>query len=199
MRPQPSIRRDGRHTPQTYTPTDTANYSTVSGIEVTVHATQPIDASMFSIEDTDIRYTGNPVMPTVTSSTVPSDQYTVTYENNVAIGQATAIVTANNRNYSGTCKIPFEIKPTNAATNYQHSTTAQSGDIILTVQWNDPKLGQRPRSMYRQQAEAVLTSSAWMRRHTWIPTVATKALPTPAAINGSNTLANVHRTITSSK
>ena len=126
----------------TYTPADTANYSTVSGIEVTVHATQPIDASMFSIEDTDIRYTGNPVMPTVTSSTVPSDQYTVTYENNVAIGQATAIVTATNRNYSGTCKIPFEIKPTNAATNYQHSTTAQSGDIMLTVQWNDPKLGQ---------------------------------------------------------
>ena len=126
----------------TYTPTDTANYSTVSGIEVTVHAMQPIDASMFSIEDTDIRYTGNPVMPTVTSSTVPSDQYTVTYENNVAIGQATAIVTANNQNYSGTCKIPFEIKPTNAAANYQHSTTAQSGDIMLTVQWNDPKLGQ---------------------------------------------------------
>ena len=126
----------------TYTPADTANYSTVSGIEVTVHATQPIDASMFSIEDTDIRYTGNPVMPTVTSSTVPSDQYTVTYENNVAIGQATAIVTANNQNYSGTCKIPFEIKPTNAAANYQHSTTAQSGDIILTVQWNDPQRGQ---------------------------------------------------------
>ena len=126
----------------TYTPADTANYSTVSGIEVTVHAMQPIDASMFSIEDTDIRYTGNPVMPTVTSSTVPSDQYTVTYENNVAIGQATAIVTANDQNYSGTCKIPFEIKPTNAAANYQHSTTAQSGDILLTVQWNDPKLGQ---------------------------------------------------------
>ena len=126
----------------TYTPADTANYSTVSGIEITVHATQPIDASMFSIEDTDIRYTGNPVMPTVTSSTVPSDQYTVTYENNVAIGQATAIVTATNQNYSGTCKIPFEIKPTNAAANYQHSTTAQSGDIMLTVQWNDPKLGQ---------------------------------------------------------
>lgn len=126
----------------TYTPADTANYSTVSGIEVTVHATQPIDASMFSIKDTDIRYTGNPVMPTVTSSTVPSDQYTVTYENNVAIGQATAIVTATNQNYSGTCKIPFEIKPTNAAANYQHSTTAQSGDIMLTVQWNDPQLGQ---------------------------------------------------------
>ena len=126
----------------TYTPADTANYSTVSGIEVTVHATRPIDASMFSIEDTDIRYTGNPVMPTVTSSTVPSDQYTVTYENNVAIGQATAIVTATNQNYSGTCKIPFEIKPTNAAANYQHSTTAQSGDIILTIQWNDPQLGQ---------------------------------------------------------
>ena len=126
----------------TYTPTDTANYSTVSGIEVMVHAMQPIDASMFSIEDTDIRYTGNPVMPTVTSPTVPSDQYTVTYENNVAIGQATAIVTATNQNYSGTCKIPFEIKPTNAAANYQHSTTAQSGDIMLTVQWNDPKLGQ---------------------------------------------------------
>lgn len=126
----------------TYTPADTANYSTVSGIEITVHATQPIDASMFSIEDTDIRYTGNPVMPTVTSLTVPSDQYTVTYENNVAIGQATAIVTANNQNYSGTCKIPFEIKPTNTAANYQHSTTAQSGDIVLTVQWNDPQLGQ---------------------------------------------------------
>ena len=126
----------------TYTPADTANYSTVTGIEVTVHAMRPIDASMFSIEDTDIRYTGNPVMPTVTSSTVPSDQYTVTYENNVAIGQATAIVTANNQNYSGTCKIPFEIKPANAAANYQHSTTAQSGDIMLTVQWNDPKLGQ---------------------------------------------------------
>ena len=126
----------------TYTPADTASYSTVSGIEVTVHAMRPIDASMFSIEDTDIRYTGDPVMPTVTSSTVPSDQYTVTYENNVAIGQATAIVTANNQNYSGTCKIPFEIKPTNAAANYQHSTTAQSGDVMLTVQWNDPKLGQ---------------------------------------------------------
>ena len=50
----------------TYTPADTANYSTISGIEVTVHATQPIDASMFSIEDADIRYTGNPMMPTVT-------------------------------------------------------------------------------------------------------------------------------------
>lgn len=97
---------------------------------------------MFSIEDTDIRYTGNPVMPTVTSSTVPSDQYTVAYENNVAIGQATAVVTADDQNYSGTCAIPFEIKPANAAANYQHSTTAQSGDITLTVQWNDPRLGQ---------------------------------------------------------
>ena len=116
--------------------------SAASGTNVTANATQPIDASMFSIEDTDIRYTGNPVMPTVTSSTVPSDQYTVAYENNVAIGQATAVVTADDQNYSGTCAIPFEIKPANAATNYQHSTTAQSGDITLTVQWNDPRLGQ---------------------------------------------------------
>ncbi len=116
--------------------------SAASGTNVTANATQPIDASMFSIEDTDIRYTGNPVMPTVTSSTVPSDQYTVAYENNVAIGQATAVVTADDQNYSGTCAIPFEIKPANAAANYQHSTTAQSGDIRLTVQWNDPRLGQ---------------------------------------------------------
>ena len=116
--------------------------SAASGTNVTTNATQPIDASMFSIEDTDIRYTGNPVMPTVTSSTVPSDQYTVAYENNVAIGQATAVVTADDQNYSGTCAIPFEIKPANAAANYQHSTTAQSGDITLTVQWNDPRLGQ---------------------------------------------------------
>ena len=116
--------------------------SAASGTNVTANATQPIDASMFSIEDTDIRYTGNPMMPTVTSSTVPSDQYTVAYENNVAIGQATAVVTADDQNYSGTCAIPFEIKPANAAANYQHSTTAQSGDITLTVQWNDPRLGQ---------------------------------------------------------
>ena len=116
--------------------------SAASGTNVSANATQPIDASMFSIEDTDIRYTGNPVMPTVTSSTVPSDQYTVAYENNVAIGQATAVVTADDQNYSGTCAIPFEIKPANAAANYQHSTTAQSGDITLTVQWNDPRLGQ---------------------------------------------------------
>ena len=116
--------------------------SAASGTNVTANATLPIDASMFSIEDTDIRYTGNPVMPTVTSSTVPSDQYTVAYENNVAIGQATAVVTADDQNYSGTCAIPFEIKPANAAANYQHSTTAQSGDITLTVQWNDPRLGQ---------------------------------------------------------
>lgn len=116
--------------------------SAASGTNVTANATQPIDASMFSIEDTDIRYTGNPVMPTVTSSTVPSVQYTVAYENNVAIGQATAVVTADDQNYSGTCAIPFEIKPANAAANYQHSTTAQSGDITLTVQWNDPRLGQ---------------------------------------------------------
>lgn len=116
--------------------------SAASGTNVTANATQPIDASMFSIEDTDIRYTGNPVMPTVTSSTVPSDQYTVAYENNAAIGQATAVVTADDQNYSGTCAIPFEIKPANAAANYQHSTTAQSGDITLTVQWNDPRLGQ---------------------------------------------------------
>ena len=116
--------------------------SAASGTNVTANATQPIDASMFSIEDTDIRYTGNPVMPTVTSSTVPSDQYTVAYENNVAIGQATAVVTADDQNYSGTCAIPFEIKPANAAANYQHSTTAQSGDITLTVQWNDPRPGQ---------------------------------------------------------
>lgn len=116
--------------------------SAASGTNVTANATQPIDASMFSIEDTDIRYTGNPVMPTVTSSTVPSDQYTVAYENNVAIGQATTVVTADDQNYSGTCAIPFEIKPANAAANYQHSTTAQSGDITLTVQWNDPRLGQ---------------------------------------------------------
>lgn len=116
--------------------------SAASGTNVTANAAQPIDASMFSIEDTDIRYTGNPVMPTVTSSTVPSDQYTVAYENNVAIGQATAVVTADDQNYSGTCAIPFEIKPANAAANYQHSTTAQSGDITLTVQWNDPRLGQ---------------------------------------------------------
>ena len=125
--------------------TQSASKSNESPTEATSGQAQqnkPIDASMFSIEDTDIHYTGNPVMPTITSSTVPSDQYTVTYKNNVAIGQATAIVTATDQNYSGTCNIPFEIKPMNAAADYQHSTTAQSGDITLTVQWNDPKLGQ---------------------------------------------------------
>ncbi len=126
----------------TYTPTDTANYNTVSGIPITVHATQPIDASMFFVDDTDIQYTGSPLTPSVTSYTVPDDQYSVTYENNVNVGQATAIITANNEYYSGTCTIPFEIKPIPAPPTYQHSTTAQSGDIMLTVQWNDPKLGQ---------------------------------------------------------
>ena len=153
---------------------------------------------MFSIEDADIRYTGNPMMPTVTSSTVPSDQYTVTYENNVAIGQATAIVTATNQNYSGTSKIPFEIKPTNAAANYQHSTTSQNGDIMLTIQWNDPKLGQETTFHVSATGE----SGAYQFRmdaHTWIPMVAAKALATPAATNGRNTPANAHRTITSSR
>ena len=126
----------------TYTPTDTANYNTVSGVPVTVHATQPIDASMFYIDDTDIQYTGSPLTPSVTSYTVPDDEYSVAYENNVNVGQATAIITANNEYYSGTCAIPFEIKPVPAPPTYQHSTTAQSGDIMLTVQWNDPKLGQ---------------------------------------------------------
>ena len=127
----------------TYTPTDTANYNTVSGIPITVHATQPIDASMFFVDDTDIQYTGSPLTPSVTSYTVPDDQYSVTYENNVNVGQATAIITANNEYYSGTCTIPFEIKPIPAPPTYQHSTTAQSGDIMLTVQWNDPQLGQK--------------------------------------------------------
>ena len=127
----------------TYTPTDTANYNTVSGIPITVHATQPIDASMFFVDDTDIQYTGSPLTPSVTSYTVPDDQYSVTYENNVNVGQATAIITANNEYYSGTCTIPFGIKPIPAPPTYQHSTTAQSGDIMLTVQWNDPQLGQK--------------------------------------------------------
>ena len=52
---------------------------------------------------------------------------------------------SDTNNYNVVANIPVSVHVTNpmqATKDYQHSTTAQSGDVILTVQWDDPVLGQ---------------------------------------------------------
>lgn len=65
-----------------------------------------------SIENNEFSYTGSAIAPAVTITngnvTLTSDDYTVTYEDNIYVGQATATVTGKG-NYKGTVRLTFNI------------------------------------------------------------------------------------------
>ena len=95
------------------------NY-TISGeapFTINLLVIDPTDPNLsIIIETTTYEYTGSPIEPKVTVTyngiTVPSTEYTVTYQNNTNVGTATIIITDNpNGNYTINGETQFTIKP----------------------------------------------------------------------------------------
>lgn len=95
------------------------NY-TISGeapFTINLLVIDPTDPNLSIIIETDAyEYTGSPIEPKVTVTyngiTIPSTEYTVTYQNNTNVGTATIIITDNpNGNYTINGETQFTIKP----------------------------------------------------------------------------------------
>ncbi|MCI8423900.1 MAG: hypothetical protein HFF50_10320 [Lawsonibacter sp.] len=98
----------------TFTPADTSQYQTVTGIDVTVIVTKPI--SQCTISDiAALTYNGDTHTPVVTvkdgsKSLTEGTDYTVTYSDNVNAGTNTAKVTITGEgNYTGSAEKTFTI------------------------------------------------------------------------------------------
>ena len=97
------------------------------GGNYTVNGTAPFTINPFVIDPTDpnlsiiletdtYEYTGSPIEPKVTVTyngiTIPSTEYTVTYQNNTNVGTATVVITDNpGGNYTINATKNFTIKP----------------------------------------------------------------------------------------
>ena len=97
------------------------------GGNYTVNGTAPFTINPFVITTTDpnlliiletdtYKYTGSPIEPKVTVTyngiTIPTTEYTVTYENNINVGTATVVVTDNpNGNFTISGTTTFTIEP----------------------------------------------------------------------------------------
>ncbi|MCL2781308.1 MAG: hypothetical protein FWD74_07445, partial [Actinomycetia bacterium] len=102
--------------PATFDP-DTANYNVLHGVPVTVTVTAlPLASALVTLAPGPYVYTGAEVTPVVTSVTVgavtvPSADYTVSYDFNIEAGTATVTVTASagSTNFTGSATGAFTI------------------------------------------------------------------------------------------
>lgn len=110
--PATTVGTIGTHTyAATYTPSDTANYKTVSSVSITVNVVaNTLTKSMFSVDTSASTYTGRSITKTIksTSGLTSGVSYTVAYKNNVNAGTATITITGKG-NYSGTLTYTFAI------------------------------------------------------------------------------------------
>ncbi len=121
----------------TFTPTDAANYDSVSGT-VTVQVVpvpDPVDIASATVAPIpDKTYTGAAITPAVTvtlgpDTLVAGEDYTLAYANNTYAGKATVIVTGIG-DYDGTTSATFHIVPKQTAIS-----KLTAGTHKFTVSW----------------------------------------------------------------
>jgi uncharacterized repeat protein (TIGR02543 family) len=120
----------------TFTPSDSANYNSVSGTAtVQVDPLPPTDIASATVAPiSDKTYTGAAITPTVTvtlglDTLVPGVDYTVGYANNTYAGKATVTVTGIGA-YDGTATATFRIVPKKSAI-----TKLTAGTHKFTASW----------------------------------------------------------------
>ena len=92
----------------TFAPSDGVNYEAVRDVPVKVRVFRDVDASMFSVDAAGLVYDGSAHEPAVSSGVVPEGSYSVEYRDNVAAGEATAVVSGEGF-YRGSCELKFPI------------------------------------------------------------------------------------------
>ena len=117
-----------------YTPFDQDNYEIVRDIPVMVRIARcPVDASMFSLANTDFVYDGSAHEPAVTSKVVPEDSYSVEYRDNIEAGEATVIVTGFAA-YKGSCELKFAIAKATPEYEIPSGICGAYGEPLSSVQ-----------------------------------------------------------------
>ena len=117
-----------------YTPFDQDNYEIVRDIPVMVRIARcPVDASMFSLSNTDFVYDGSAHEPAVTSKVVPEDSYSVEYRDNIEAGEATVIVTGFAA-YKGSCELKFAIAKATPEYEIPSGICGAYGEPLSSVQ-----------------------------------------------------------------
>ena len=122
-----------------------SNHNGLSGIEVKVRVTRPIESSMFSVDAEGLVYTGRAHEPAVSSEVVPADSFSVSYRDNVAAGKAAAVVKGSGF-YTGTCEVPFSIAKAKPVFKAPTGLNAVYGHRLSDVKlpegfsWDDPSL-----------------------------------------------------------
>ncbi len=100
----------------TYTPNANYSVTVIPGTLTIVATPEPepapteITPDMFSVDLTNVTYTGSPIEPTVTSDLELDTDYTVEYTNNVNAGTATITIIGLEPNYIGTIAYNFTIE-----------------------------------------------------------------------------------------
>ncbi len=127
-----------------YTPNDTNNYKSVSGINIEIEGTaKALTATDFDVEDAV--YTGNSISPTVVTQLVKDEDYTVGIVNNTNAGTATINFTGIGE-YTGTVAIDFTIAKATPEytlpTNIKATSEQTLADVDLPEgwEWNDENL-----------------------------------------------------------
>ena len=121
------------------------NHTGADGIEVKVRVTRPVEASMFSVDAEGLVYTGKAHEPAVSSEVVPEGSFSVSYRDNVAAGEAAAVVKGSGF-YTGTCEVPFTIAKAKPSYTVPATLKGVYGKKLSDVKlpegfsWSDPSM-----------------------------------------------------------
>lgn len=113
-----------------------------SEVTVTV-APRSLEGAEISIEDEKLTYTGEPLKPSVSVSlganVISSEQYTVSYENNVNAGSDAKVIVTGNGNYTGHVEKNFTIEKADPELSIGNPVNAVYGqklsDVKLASGW----------------------------------------------------------------
>lgn len=116
-------------------------------------------AILFAIPASTFTYTGSAITPSVKSSVVPSNCYSISYQNNVNTGQGTAIITGKG-SWVGTCKLAFAISAADISKaqiaqmpNATYTSSAITPNPSLTFAGKTLSLGSDYTTAYRDNVK----------------------------------------------
>ena len=99
-------------------------------------APKTVSTPTITLSGTSFEYTGEAIKPTVTvkdgETTIPAEEYTVGYSNNIEDGTATVTITDNeggNYTVSGTATFTITPKPNTAVVNVEETPVAIGGEV----------------------------------------------------------------------
>lgn len=136
--PDTSVGDVGSRTfPANFTPNDTAHYKVKRDILLTVQVSQKqVDTPTVTLESDTYDYTGQPITPAVTvkdgNTVIPASEYTVSYANNTAIGQASVTVrnqAGGNYRLPDSTTVEFTIRKADLARADIRVSTPQGGYV----------------------------------------------------------------------